>query len=114
MSRRAFARDRGVNHSAVNKGITTGRLSKSIGKDGKISDLGLARREWENNRAKVGPATNLDDELDQEIADCLLASLRYVLSVTPARRFVRELDPEAGRCYFDAPALLEWLLEQAP
>lgn len=117
MSLRAFARDRGVNHSSVSKAARTGRLSACLGQDGKgrpvITDVKLAREEW---RANAGRPPNAGrrpeeaeaqtDDLTQETADVLVGCLRYVLH-GPGRRFVTE--HADGRLYYDAPGLLDWL-----
>lgn len=109
---RAFAKAVGVSHTVALKGAKTGRLSKSLGVDGHgkpiIADLDLAIVEWGSNAGKLPNAGRRnDEELSEELAAVLIASLRYVLSQTPARRFVTEHAHD--RTYFDAPALLAWL-----
>lgn len=51
ISLRAYARHRGINHSAVQAAIKNGRLSRSVVRDGKgrpgITDAAAADREWE-------------------------------------------------------------------
>jgi len=52
MSLRAFARLVGVKLSSVQKAKKSGRLLKSVGHDGKIRDVALARREWKAGASK--------------------------------------------------------------
>lgn len=60
ISVREFARRIGVTHRAVQNGIASGRLRRSL-RGGKIANEALARKEWEAGAAKVplpkpGPA----------------------------------------------------------
>jgi phage terminase Nu1 subunit (DNA packaging protein) len=54
VSLRALARLLGVSHTAIQKGVATGRLSKSIER-GKVIDVDLARQEWAAGATKEPP-----------------------------------------------------------
>jgi hypothetical protein len=49
---RGLSRHLGVSLAAVQKGITSGRLRKSVSRDGTILDVALARREWDAGASK--------------------------------------------------------------
>lgn len=57
LSLRAFARRKRVDEKAVRKAVTSGRLSRSIGKDAKgrpfVADVKLADEEWKQNAGQV-------------------------------------------------------------
>jgi transcriptional regulator with XRE-family HTH domain len=54
LSLRALAKRLGVSHTAVRKGVESGRLSASIAR-GKVIDVGLARTEWAAGATKEPP-----------------------------------------------------------
>src|SRR5262245_29839774 len=59
MSLARFAKRLGVTPWAVGKAVASGRLSQSVGRDGRgrpfIADVGIAEREWRENRSRPTP-----------------------------------------------------------
>ena len=110
VSLRAAAGALGVSHQALSKGIVTGRLRRSIGRDvaGRpfVKDLELARREWAAAGGKPLPSAGLTEDEGVELA---FRAVAYV-TTGPGREAARyrEDDPEA----VDGRALLQWLREQ--
>lgn len=66
ISIRDYARRRGISHTAVQKAVKTGRLSKSIqfdaGGHAKIIDSDLADREWAANTDQASPSNIITGE----------------------------------------------------
>jgi len=58
---RAFAKTLGVSHTAVEKGVDSGRLKESVGWDrGRphIKNASLARKEWKDGASRPPPTTS--------------------------------------------------------
>lgn len=58
LSVRAFAKRIGVSHTAIQKGIASGRLKASVGKDhgqSFIADADLAEKEWSAGATRLSP-----------------------------------------------------------
>ena len=57
VSVRAFARELDVSHTAVQKAIESGRLQKSVDRDGRgrpfVADVSLAKKEWADGATKA-------------------------------------------------------------
>ena len=72
LSLRAFAKRLKVSDMAVRKAIASGRLKKSVGKNGKgqpvITNAALAIKEWAANAAKPGKGTVSLAEAQRRVA----------------------------------------------
>jgi phage terminase Nu1 subunit (DNA packaging protein) len=71
LSRRAYARHRGVSHTAVNLAIAGGRLKACLDADGNIADAVLADQEWDANTDLTKAPTAVRERAEERRAAVL-------------------------------------------
>lgn len=98
LSLRAFAKRLTVSHTAVEKGVASGRLEQSVGRDARgrpvIVDEPLARQEWAQGASKPRPRRA---QGGRRAADPSLVEATRRVAVERARKLQLENDQKAGR-----------------
>jgi hypothetical protein len=106
LSLRAFARLVGVDEAAIRKGVRTGRLRRSLGRDAKgrphIANVGLARQEWVQNAARPDRARRPGGPLAS------LAEAQRLQAVERTRSLKLANDKKAGKLLDAEEVEIRW------